>query len=30
MATGTENTQLQENDIDMYSEAPGLRKCVEE
>lgn len=24
------NTQLQDNDIDMYSETPGLSKCVEE
>jgi hypothetical protein len=30
MAMGIENTQLQDNDIDMYSEAPALRKCVEE
>jgi hypothetical protein len=30
MAMGIENTQLQDNDIDMYSETPGLRKCVEE
>jgi hypothetical protein len=30
MAMGIENTQLQDNDIDMYFEAPGLRKCVEE
>jgi len=30
MAMGIENTQLQDNDLDTYSEAPGLRKCVEE
>ena len=30
MAMGIENTQLQDNDIDIYSEAPDLMKCVEE
>jgi len=30
MAMGNENTQLQDKDTDMYSEAPGLSKCVEE
>jgi len=30
MAMGIENTQLQDNDIDMYSEARGRRMCVEE
>lgn len=27
---GDRKHKLQDNDIDMYSEAPGLRKCVEE
>jgi hypothetical protein len=30
MDMGIENTQLRDNDIDTYFEAPGLRKCVEE